>query len=172
MIRTKTQQRIVEAYERGYRMQDGTLHSIKGEVQVKLYGAQRYPTFSTNWGGFVYALPVHQFAAYQCYGEASFEEDNVVRHLDGNVLNLSEENIKLGTRSDNEKDKPIEVRKRVARIARASQGPSPRAKLSDAAVLLVRDPASGTAKELAEQLGVVPAVIYNVRKGATYAHVQ
>lgn len=48
---------------------------------------------------------VHRLQAYQKFGESIFEEGMVVRHLDGNSLNNSWNNIAIGTNSDNQMDR-------------------------------------------------------------------
>lgn len=117
-----TDQRIVEAVERGYYMtKDGQLFSKRGAVKIALHGSQRYPTFTTNWGGKVYGLPIHKFAAYFFYGEKAFDKNYVVRHLNGDTCDLRKSNIVLGTHSENNLDKPPEIRKAAAIKARASQ---------------------------------------------------
>ena len=176
---TKTQLRILEAIERGYFMTScGKLLGVKGEVSFKLYGNQRYPTFSTNWGGFVFGVPVHMFAAYCFYGEKSFKKGVVVRHKDANTLNCSLENIKLGTPSENELDKPKDVRVRSAKIARASQGKRPcNAKLTDEQVEKIRSfydalggkkAPQGSVKRLCEELGVTRTVLCKIKNGEYY----
>lgn len=46
-------------------------------------------------------LYAHRLQAYQKYGDKIFEEGIVVRHLDGDKLNNSYENIGIGTQLDN-----------------------------------------------------------------------
>jgi hypothetical protein len=64
---------------------------------------------------------MHKFVAYILFGEDSFTEGVEVRHLDGDVLNLSRDNIALGTSSDNQMDKSLQSRQSAARLARAAQ---------------------------------------------------
>lgn len=52
--------------------------------------------------------------AYQKYGDRIYNPRMVVRHLDGNPLNNSWENIAIGTQSENNMDKPPELRRRMA----------------------------------------------------------
>ena len=95
--RTFTKQRTVEATECGYLITDeGEVLGPKGQLATKLYGNQRYPTISTNWGGRVFGIPTHALAAYCFYGEESFKKGIVVRHVDGNTLNVSKKNLILG----------------------------------------------------------------------------
>lgn len=59
------------------------------------------------------------------YGEASFAKGVNVRHLDGDTLNLSKDNIVLGTSQENQYDKPGSARRGAAKKARAAQGLRP-----------------------------------------------
>ena len=181
VVRTKTQERIIEAYHRGYKVTvDGLIYGPKGNLSIRLYGKQRYPYFSTNWGGKVYGIPMHQFAAYCFYGEKFFDKSMVVRHLNGNTLDISKDNITLGTYSQNEMDKPRHVRVRSAKAARKAQGVSScRAKLSDEDVRYIRSQyktlcggkaPNGFTKSLCEKFGVSRTVINKVVRGKHYAH--
>lgn len=176
----KTQKRIVEAKERGYTVTDcGKLIGLKGNViKVSISGKQRYPTFSTNWGGFVYGLPIHQFAAYIFFGERAFDDSLVVRHLNADRLDFSRRNIVLGTYSENENDKPKDVRVRSAKAARAAQGHRPmNAKLTDDQVTRVRNfynalngnkAPNGSVIKLSKELGVSKTVLHKIKIGEYY----
>lgn len=177
---TPTQTRTLEAYGRGYRVTDGgKLIGPKGELSVGLYGTQRYPTFSTNWGGRVVSLPIHKFAAFCFYGAESFKEGLVVRHKNGNTLDFSQDNIKLGSHSDNNMDKDPDIRKASAVKARASQGVVPRnAKLLEEDVRAIRleyeslngkKAPNGFTKRLTEKFGVSRTVINKIIRGEYYA---
>lgn len=175
---TKTQQRIIEAVARGYRVEGNQLIGPKGPLKVSCHGKQRYPTFSTNWGGVVYGVPVHQLAAYQFYGIAAFAKGVQVRHLDGDTLNFSKANILLGSSSQNQMDKCPVSRKQAAQKARAAQGVTPcNAKLSPTQVQEIKDTyaalkgkkaPNGFTKQLTEQYGVTRTVINKVVRGLHY----
>lgn len=95
------------------------------KVKPKLYGNQRYPSYTINTGEGTKRLVTfhfHKFVAYQLYRDKTFVDGVQVRHLDANTLNLTKENIVLGTSQDNQFDKPIEARKSAASKARLSQG--------------------------------------------------
>ena len=180
---TKTKQRIIEAYSRGYRMcEAGTLCGPKGTIKVALTPRQRYPTFSTNWGGCVFGLPVHQFAAFCYYGDEYIKGAKIVRHLDGNCLNLQKTNIVLGTTSENEYDKPIEMRQQAAKFARKAQGHTPtNAKLTSEQVLEIRKIyaeargkklPNGQALAMSLAYGVSRTVLIKIKKGEYYANVR
>ena len=177
--RTKTHSRILEAVERGYTVNEhGEFFGPKGKLSIRKSGKQRYPTFSTNWGGYVFGVPAHMFAAYIFYGEECFEEGIVVRHLNADTEDLSKQNILLGSYSDNEHDKSSEKRSEVARKARAAQGKSSfSAKLTNEAVREIREfystlegkkAPNGALKALADKYNVSPTVIINVKNGVYY----
>lgn len=167
------------AYEKGYRAtDDGKIIGLRGkELVLKLRGNQRYPTFPINVGNLtksgVYGIPAHKFAAYCFYGEEAFKPGIVVRHLNGNTLDISRKNIALGTYSDNEADKPKEVKTRVAKIARAAQGRRPfNAKLTDDQVRFIRARTDLNGQQLADMFGVTRTTIADIRKGKKYADVK
>lgn len=176
---TKFHDIIRLAYEKGYRVsRDGKLYGMKGEeLIVKKRGKQRYPTFSVNVGALtksgVFGIPVHRFAAYCFYGEKMFEDGLVVRHLNGNVLDLRIENIKLGTNSENEHDKSAETRRRVGRIARAAQQRAMNSKFTDDEVREIRrrDDSGETGAAIARYLGVTRNCIYSIIKRRNYPNV-
>lgn len=165
------------ALSKGYRVtEDGTLLGVKGKpLNVKRHGAQRYPTFSVNVGDLtesgVYGIPAHKFAAYVFYGEDTFKEGVVVRHLNGNTEDISKANIVLGTHSENNHDKDPEIRRAAARKARAAQVGRPHnARFTNEQVIEIRkrraDGESGYT--LAEEFGVSNVTIYNIEKGRIY----
>ena len=53
---------------------------------------------------------VHRFNAWFKFGAAIYEPNIVCRHLDGNPLNNHQDNLALGTQSDNMMDRPAHVR--------------------------------------------------------------
>lgn len=180
---TKTKQRIVEAVQRGYWVtDDGRLIGPKGNIKFSKAGKQRYPTFSTNWGGFVYGLPVHQFAAYCFYEDEYLHGTKIVRHLNGDTLDVSKNNIRLGTYSENEYDKPQKVRMRSTRLARQAQGFTPiNAKLTEDQVREIRQIYAdangkklkqGMAAELSKRFGVSRTVLHKVKTGEYYPNVR
>lgn len=168
------------AYKKGYRVSDdGILYGLKGApIVVRRRGNQRYPTFSVNVGKLtksgVFGIPVHKFAAYCFYGDGSFQEGLVVRHINRDTCDISKENIKMGTPSDNNLDKPAEIRSYAARKARASQGyRAYNAKLCDDQVreIRVRYRNGDTARKLANEFGVSDVTIYNIVNKRRYIDV-
>lgn len=176
-------QRIRESASRGYYVTlCGRAFGPKGQLKVKKARNQHCPTFSTNWGGVVYSLPVHKLAAYQWFGEKSLTKGTHVRHLDANTNNFKITNLRLGTASENEMDKPKEVRTRSAKAARSSQGFTPKnAKLDENAVRHIRQVydsncgkklPNGAVKELSARYGVSKTVLHKVKKREYYPNVK
>jgi hypothetical protein len=118
---------VREAFRRGYRVTDDgkVIGSYGRELKLMYYPdkPKTYPRFSMNtkampeipWD--TYAIPAHWLAAYCFYGEKLFTTGLCIRHINGNKLDLSKDNIKLGTNKENEQDKDPAERKRVASIA-------------------------------------------------------
>lgn len=166
---------IRESFEKGYRVTEaGELIGLKGRIPIKLYGRAKYPTVSVSTdrtASKVYGLPVHLLAAYCFYGEKVFDSNLVVRHLNG-VLDVSKVNLVLGTHSENNLDKPKEVREYAAKKARQSQGVTPRnAKLdgkSRARVLELRQ-LGRSYNYLANLFNVSKSTIANLVNGRTYS---
>jgi len=168
------------AYQKGYRVtESGDLIGLMGKpLTVKLFGEQRYPTFSV--AGFdgvsnkygVFGIPIHKYAAYCFYGEEAISAE-CVRHLNGNTLDFSKSNIALGTHQQNEYDKVAEVRSASAKKARAAQGYRAKNSIFTAdQVRYIRDsyPAK-TYKQIAEEFNVTSQCIFNIVKRKNYSDV-
>jgi hypothetical protein len=184
-IRTKTHRAILEAYERGYRVtRDGRLLSPLGrQLRIARHGSEAYPRFSLNQTALtpsrVYGIPVHMFAGYCFFGRLAFTRGLQVRHLNADQLDVSWANLKMGSPSANERDKPVETRRRVARFARAAQGQrAPNRRYSDEQAAAIRDAYAekgsrkapqGWARALSERVGVPLPVLYTIASGARYA---
>lgn len=61
-------------------------------------------------------VDLHRYQAFKKYGMDLFNKEIEVRHLNGNSLDNSWQNIAIGTPSQNAYDKPKEVRDRVSKI--------------------------------------------------------
>lgn len=124
MISKTTMEVIQEAYKKGYHVNDkGDVISPKGNVlKCKMTNNNRvkYLTFGVRFCGKVKYIHVHRLVAYQKYGDITFSCD-CVRHLDGNSLNNSFDNIEIGTMSDNSHDIPKEKRVKIAKYASSFQ---------------------------------------------------
>lgn len=76
---------------------------------------------------------VHRFKAYKLYGNRLFEDGIQVRHLNGDKLDFSNDNILISTASQNMMDIPLEKRLYSARCAAAKKR-----KFTDGEVELIR----------------------------------
>lgn len=104
---------IIEAFKKGYRAtKDGNIISSKGKLlnlRIQQQQSMQYKTFSVTCYFGKRKVFVHRFVAYQKYGDLIFYCD-CVRHLNGNSLDNSFENIEIGTTKDNSYDIPKEIR--------------------------------------------------------------
>lgn len=98
-------------YSKGYRATaEGNIVSPFTGNKRKLELSQGYYHLAMrDWTGQKNKVSVHRFVAYQLYGDIIFQAD-CVRHLDGNKLNNSFNNIAIGTVMDNWKDIPKKER--------------------------------------------------------------
>lgn len=62
-------------------------------------------------------LMIHRLQAYQKYGDKIYEPGIQVRHFNGNSKDNSFENIGIGSASENQMDKPKDVRIGLSKIA-------------------------------------------------------
>jgi len=116
---SKKKKNVIIAFERGFRVEkDGSVLGLKGNKlkMSRIGGKFPYFFFSLRNAGERITVPVHILCAYQKFGDKALTCE-CVRHLDGNSLNNSYENIAIGTFSENRMDIPEEVRKRTATIA-------------------------------------------------------
>lgn len=126
---TKTDQYIRHALQLGWRVtDDGIVYNSKGfRRDIRKRGKisdpvrKQYPRICLSMNDKQFPVEVHKLAAAYFLGEQYWENKKrglQVRHLDGNLLNLSKTNIIMGTCSENNLDKPASIRKRAARISR------------------------------------------------------
>lgn len=97
---------LMLAIEKGYRTDNGTIVSSRGNTR-KLRLVKRYPTFSVKLRRSRRVIDVgcHRLAAYEKFGEAMFSDGIVVRHGPLGPMNFTHENISIGTHSDNQMDR-------------------------------------------------------------------
>lgn len=106
---------LLEAYDRGYKiLKDGTLINPKGDNVNGSVDRKGYRYTSIRINGKVTKLYFHRYQAFIKFGDKMFEDELLVRHLNGDSLDNSFSNIQIGTNSDNMMDKPEYVRKRDA----------------------------------------------------------
>ncbi len=108
---------LLDAVEKGYVIIEGKIFHKSKELKGNC-PKSGYIKFSMRTkDGKRNQVNVHRLVAYQKYGDRIFEKGIHVRHLDSNSINNLEDNIAIGTKSENELDKPPEVRMRAALIA-------------------------------------------------------
>jgi hypothetical protein len=101
---TPAQQYLKAACEMGYRVEGMKVFSPRGEKKWRNRGdGTKYPVIEGPVinGKFSKNLKVHRIVAYQKFGDAMFEKGIVVRHLNGNPLDFSCDNIAIGTQKEN-----------------------------------------------------------------------
>ena len=117
----KSQEIVKFAYKSGYHAtNEGEIISPRGnklKLKIGKLKNDSYKRFCVYFQNRVYSMKVHRLCAYQKYGDSMFEKGIVVRHLNGDSLDNSLNNIAIGTASDNMMDMPKEQRVRKAYIA-------------------------------------------------------
>jgi hypothetical protein len=110
---------IIYAYNKGYRvLTDGTLISKHGKKIKTIFKNEKYNRTAIRYYGKLKRLDVHRLQAYQKFYDKMFVKDIVVRHLNGNPLDNSWDNIGIGTASENQMDIKQEIR--ISRATYAS----------------------------------------------------
>lgn len=120
-------QGIETAFRKGYRVNGrGQVLGVRGRP-LKL----RLKTHKRKHGGYLYftvrvgrnshsrtvQVPVHRFVAFQKYGKRVFDSGVEVRHTGRSATDNRPKVIKLGTRHQNERDKPKHVRSNAVKKA-------------------------------------------------------
>lgn len=104
----------VEAFNKGYRInKDGIVNYKDKEVNGFIRKVYKIFCFRTIEGKCQHCS-FHRLQAYQKFGDKIYEKGIVVRHLDGNPLNNTWDNIEIGTAHDNRMDMEPEKRLRLA----------------------------------------------------------
>ena len=156
------------AFDKGYRVQgDGTVLSKSGHKRVLRLGGKpgrEYWKFTVKHGTVSRPIPVHQLLAYQKFGVAALEEGVHVRHLNGDALDNTPDNIAIGSPTDNIMDRDPCDRKEHASNLVVTR------KLSFEDVEnMKRKRKSGLSyKEIAKSYGVVKSTAMRAIKGQTY----
>lgn len=114
---SKNSAAVEAAFFKGYRVVSGVVISPHGKPRAVVTGVSRkgrpvYESFNVGvGGGNRRKVLVHRLAAYQKFGAAALAPGVVVHHLDGNSLNNHEDNIEIGSATDNALDRDPEDRK-------------------------------------------------------------
>lgn len=101
------------AYKRGFRItESGDVIGPRGSVLKKRVNPNRYYTFAVRKPKQQknYRIGYHRYQAFQKFGTEMYKDGIVVRHLNGDCLDNSADNIAIGTRSDNSMDIPEQIR--------------------------------------------------------------
>lgn len=157
---------------------DGRFFNHKGvERQIYTKSNHKYPQSQIYFEGKRVNYQYHRFAAYCFYGEDMFNDGIVVRHLNGDTLDISRQNIALGTYSDNEKDKSVQTRKRVASQANRKRKTVERytmRKFTPEQVRYIRELSAKGVKgvDSARQFSVTKDTIYQILRGETYKDIK
>ena len=96
------------AYEKGYRInKNGDAYNIKrpNKILKGSINSRKYKHIKIMDSNSTIGVPFHRLQAYQKFGDEIYETNIVVRHLDGNSLNNSYDNIEIGTESENYSDR-------------------------------------------------------------------
>jgi hypothetical protein len=108
---SKKKEGVRQSFEKGYRVingdviYNGKIRKLYPHIKRRDSNTIAYYSFGirTKEGSRI-EIYVHQLVAYQKFGEDSFDENIEVRHIDGNSLNNKEENILIGSKSQNRRD--------------------------------------------------------------------
>lgn len=119
-------QAIKAAFRKGYRVNGrGQVVGPRGKRKLRLKTSNRthdgYLYFTVSVGKNshrkVASIQVHRFAAYQKFGDAIFKRGVEVLHRGKSALDNRPRTLHLGTRHQNEQDKPKRVRSRASKRA-------------------------------------------------------
>lgn len=99
---------MILADEKGYKVINGRVFYKNKEVKLRLKKTGYYSFAIRINVSKINDVLVHRLVAYKKYGKDVFEK--IVRHKDGNSKNNLEDNILLGTQSDNMMDIPEKIR--------------------------------------------------------------
>jgi len=98
------------AFDKGYRVtKEGSLLNPNGEV-IGTEKDKGYICTTMRFNGSFKRLMAHRLQSFQKHGIKIYENGIVTRHLNGNPLDNSWDNIAIGTYSDNMMDVPKEER--------------------------------------------------------------
>lgn len=115
---SKISDAIIIAVKKGYRFDEqNRIIGPRGKPLKIRVGTTGYPQINVatrKRNGNDYRtcnIPIHRLKAYYLYGEKMFDKTIVVRHLNNDCLDFRDENIAIGTRTENAMDRPAEQRR-------------------------------------------------------------
>lgn len=167
---SKTNLVVIQAYKKGYKTINGKVYSPLNKELKYILTDKGYPVISIPTGGHGarYPIKVHRLAAYEKFGDKIFEKGIQVRHLNGNKLDFTFENIQLGTGKQNCQDMPKEQRVRASKIAHTFMKRS----ISFELACKIRKELSqmtnyerGDCAKLARKHGISPKTVTGIRRG-------
>jgi hypothetical protein len=164
---SKREEIIRKLYKDGWRVDnsgnvikpDGT---IRNTSQRKVTGGRiPYLKFNVKFNDKSYPVNVHHLCSYQKYGEQSFLVE-CTRHLDGNCINNSPENIALGSHSENQYDRSSD-----SRLEHAKKGSKKQQIFTEEQILEIRN-SKESLKTISERFGCAKSTISDIRNFKTY----
>lgn len=160
------------AFDKGYRVtEDGQVISPKGK-QLSLFApksGRQYLRFTIYFEGGPICLDVHRLAGYQKFGDAIFEPDQQVRHLNGIGTDNRLVNLGIGTPSQNALDMSVEKRTTRSSLGGYLGGRANRVFTKDEIhEILRRLDAGETQLEVANSVGVNRRTVNNIKNGKSY----
>jgi len=117
---SKCNKDLLVANKKGYRVDinGNVISPFSGKILSLMKGGKdslQYYYFSIrDYDGNRTTVRVHRLVAYQKFGDDIFNSEIEVRHFNSDSLDNSRDNIKIGTHSENMKDKPKSVRVKAA----------------------------------------------------------
>jgi len=118
---SKAEENMLYAYEKGYRVVGNEVISARGtSLKLNASGKNYNPRFSVRAPApsrETYKVEASKLSAYQKFGDAIFNPDLVIRHLDADPWNIRESNFELMTHQESQMVKPAEVRMASAKTA-------------------------------------------------------
>jgi hypothetical protein len=131
---------IKSALDQGYRVDPvhGVIYGVSGKLLKPTMCRGHYPTVTFALPDRNVSVPLHKVVAFAVWGAAAFQPGIHVRHLSGDRNDARENNLALGTPTQNAFDKQDHVRSALARAARAAQPRTPPNRvLSDRVVMRI-----------------------------------
>jgi hypothetical protein len=177
-----SKQAILIAWRRGYRVnRNGELISHTGRKRV-CNKERKLASDSSGYMRFTVRVPtrlslhrscrlrLHQFVAYQKFGDESLGTGIQARHSpDSDRCNNRPSNIKIGTKSDNAMDVPKEIRVRSATNAgKASAKKSRKLSNAQARSIVKQNKKGKSTRWLAAKFDVSKSVIQSITSGRRY----